>query len=165
MSNKGFIKGGKFGATNSVSEKNLGSPMGAETIVEVGIDPLARKRYTQLQESIVATQKNLSNMLPVLQATKQKISQGVALSKEQIVYFKQLVEMAKQKQEQLEVETKEMDEIQWVLDLETKASVQVTGEVLLGVRISISGAMLILNDSVKYCKFLKVNGDIKMMSL
>lgn len=52
LSKKGFITGGFVSATNAVNVKNLDSPMGADTIVEVGVNPTLKKRFQDLQKKL-----------------------------------------------------------------------------------------------------------------
>ena len=47
---RGFISGGHVSATSVVSGKILGSEMGTDTVIEVGISPVVKKRYKDLLE-------------------------------------------------------------------------------------------------------------------
>ena len=51
---KGFITGGRVSAANVIRVKTLGSPMGADTIVEVGADPSVKLRICLLYTSDAA---------------------------------------------------------------------------------------------------------------
>ena len=50
---RGIIAGGVVRATEKITCKILGSPMGADTAVEVGIEPLAKERYQFLQKDMI----------------------------------------------------------------------------------------------------------------
>lgn len=164
-SKRGFITGGRVYATHAVNVKHLGSAMGTDTIVEVGVDPEKKMRYQELQKSIVTVKKELDTMLPVLQANKEKIAKGARLLPEQIAGFKQLVEVAKAKQEQYLKEMAECEELKTLLEGNQDATVRVQGDVYAGTRIAISDVSLYVNETVSYCRFVKSQGDVKMTSL
>lgn len=165
LSNKGLISGGSVCATNAVHAKIIGSTMAADTIIEIGIDPSIKERYTKLHAMINENKKSLETINPVLQATSQKLVKGVKLTPDQIKYFKQLVETSKEKQQQIEDGTKEIMEIQEIMASKAKAEVTVTGEVYAGTQIIISDASMIVNQTMKYCRFIKSQGDVKMTSI
>lgn len=164
-SKRGFITGGRVCATHAVNVKHLGSAMGTDTIVEVGVDPEKKQRYADLQKSIVTIKKELDTMLPVLQANKEKIARGARFLPEQIAGFKQLVEVAKAKQEQFLKEMAECEELKIMLEGTQDATVKVFGDVYAGTRIAISDVSLYVNETVSYCRFVKSQGDVKMTSL
>ena len=49
---RGFIAGGIVRATEKISCKTLGSSMGADTVVEVGVTPEQKKRFQELQKEV-----------------------------------------------------------------------------------------------------------------
>ena len=113
---RGFITGGRVCAANCVKVKNLGSSMGADTVVEVGAPPEMKQRIAELQKQITENKKQIEVNHPVLVATAQKLAKGVQFKPEQMKYFQEMLQNEKQlKQEQAEM-IKEMDEIQTILD-------------------------------------------------
>lgn len=165
VSKKGFITGGHVSATQAVHAKNLGSPMGADTIIEIGVDPSIRNHYVQLQNSIRECKKTLELVRPVLAATAQKIQQGVKLTPEQCLYFKQLALTSKQKQEQLKADETELEDMDGLVKGDERAQVTVTGEVYSGTKIVISDVAIIVKDTMKYCRFIRSHGEVTMTSL
>ena len=47
----------------------------------------------------------------------------------------------------------------------SSASVDVTGEVFQGVVIAISDVSMIIKDTVRYCRFVKEKGDVRIAGL
>ena len=162
---KGFITGGRVCATNLIQVKTLGSPMGADTIVEVGADPGVKMRLQQLQKLVVENKKTIDSVHPVLSATAQKLSQGVKLKPDQIKYFQEMLQQEKQKKQEMEEALKEMEGLQQLLDESAAAKIEVTGEVFGGTRICIADVSMVVKNSMTYCKFVKSQGDVKMVSL
>ena len=81
---RGFITGGKVCAANLVQVKTLGSYMGADTLVEVGVDPNIKQRIQELQKAMTENKKEMDAMAPVLLGMAQKMTHGVNLKQEQL---------------------------------------------------------------------------------
>lgn len=162
---KGFITGGRVSAANLIQVKTLGSPMGADTIVEVGADPSVKIRIQQLQKQLVEDKKNIETIHPILSNLTQRISQGMKLRPDQAKNFQEMVARKKQIKESTEAALKELNELQETLSQYATARVEVSGEVFAGTRICIADVSMIVKNSMKYCKFVKAQGDVKMTSL
>lgn len=162
---RAFITGGVVSATESINVKTLGSPMGADTTVEIGINPEVKERFQELQRLIAETGKTLKTIQPVLIATSQKLSQGVKLSMDQLRYIKTLSETNKQKTEELRQYMKELEKTELLMKHGIRGQVVVNGEVYPGTRIVISDVSMVVKSNVKYCRFIKEQGDVKMVGM
>ena len=69
------------------------------------------------------------------------------------------------KKKEIEAGIKEMSSLQLMLEGSATAKVEVTGEVFGGTRICISDVSMVTKNSMKYCKFIKQQGDVKMVAL
>ncbi|MBR3306338.1 MAG: DUF342 domain-containing protein [Lachnospiraceae bacterium] len=165
MSRKGFITGGEVAATGRIRVRTLGSAMGADTRVTVGIDPRIMSRMGELNKEIQEAQKNLKTMLPVLDATKKKLAAGVKMGPDQIKQVQALAATVKKAQEVIEADTVELSGLKERMEEGSNASVDVTGEVYQGVIISISDVSMIIKDSVKYCRFVREKGNVRIAAL
>lgn len=162
---RGFITGGRVCATNTVTVKTLGSPMGADTIVEVGADPTIKMRIQDLQKEIAEATKVIKSVQPLLTATQQKLAKGIKLSPEQIQYMKSLIALNQAKTKEIENKTEEVDKIQDSLGSTTGAQVIVTGVVYPGTRICIGDLSMVVHNEMQYCRFIKADGDVKMTAI
>lgn len=162
---RGFITGGRVSATNSVTVKTLGSPMGADTIVEVGADPTVKMHIQDLQKEIAEASKVVKSVQPLLTATQQKLAKGIKLSPEQIQYMKSLIALSQVKAKEIEDKTEEVDKIQDSLGNTTGAQVIVTGVVFPGTRICIGDLSMVVHNEMQYCRFIKADGDVKMTAI
>lgn len=165
VSHKGYITGGEVSATKAIRVKNLGSPMGADTIVEIGVDPAIKNRYEELMTSIRETKKLLESIRPVIAATGEKIKKGAQLKATQVLYFKKLAQTSKEKQEQLVQEEAELESLNALMHASTKAEVVVSGKVFPGTKIVISDVSTIVKEPLQYCRFVRQGGDVKMISI
>lgn len=159
---RGFITGGRVSATAAINVKTLGSEMGADTIVEVGVDPKIKERISQLQKQIIEDTKTLQTIQPVLVSTKQKLAQGAKLSAEQIQYVQTLAATNQQKTQAIDEANQEIVTLQKQLGDLTDAVVRVKGEVYPGTRICIGDVSMIVQKTTHYCRFVRERGDVKM---
>jgi uncharacterized protein len=162
---KGFITGGTVCASNMISAKIIGSSMGTDTFIEVGVDPTIKERINVLIKNISDAKKVIASMQPVLTAMGQKIAAGEKLQYEQAQYVQKLVETCKAQQAQLKSDESELESIDGFMDKDTVAQVNVQSEVYPGTKITISDVSLYVKESYKHCKFVKRGGDVKMIGL
>lgn len=162
---RGFITGGKVSAMNLIHVKTLGSQMGADTIVEVGVDPTIKLRMKELQKLIVEQKKAIEASHPILTATMQKLQNGVKLKPEQIQHFQKMLKEENAKKQELEDALQEMEQLQERLNEESAAKVEVTGEVFPGTKICIGDVSMVVKNPMSHCKFVKAEGDVKMKGI
>ena len=162
---RGFITGGKVCATSLIQVKTLGSPMGTDTVVEVGMDPLKKARLQELQKQVTESSRMIAQIQPVLAALSKKMAQGVKLRPDQLKGFQEMVQQEKQLKEIVANNNEELTGLQSVLQESSGAKVEVSGEVYAGTKICISDVSLVVKESMRHCKFKKEQGDVKMSAL
>ncbi len=162
---KASITGGTVIATNLISTKNLGTPMGTTTNIVVGIDPAVSERSAQLKKELEEAKKNLEKVLPVLESTKKKLLVGSVAQKDQMKYMSQLIETARHLQQVVESRGQELEECKKQLEQGADAKVEVSGEMYPGVVITISDVSKTIRDSIKFCSLRKRDGEVKVESL
>lgn len=162
---KGFITGGRVSAASLVKVKTLGSPMGADTIIEVGVDPRVKDRIQQIQKEMTEYKKEQEQIHPVLAAMKQKLVQGVKLKPEQLKNLQAMLQRDKLIAEEMDKNTQELSMLQERLAEYSSAKVEVSGDVYAGTKICISDVSMVVKNSMSYCRFIKENGDVKMTAL
>lgn len=162
---KGLISGATVCATNLIAAKTLGSQMGADTLLELGVNPAVKVRYQELQEQIANNQKSIKQLQPVLLASNQKLAAGVKMSKDQLKYIQEMAIAFKQLQQKIESDMKEYEEIDDLLCHETAAKVEVRDVAYAGTKIAFNDVSMTLKQDYKYCKFMKSGGDVRMMAL
>ena len=93
---KGFISGCKIAATNLVEAKTLGSHLGTNTVIEVGVIPDRKDRLNKVRKSIGELTKKIHDIDPVIVMYSQKYKQGVSISMDQMNYLKNLIQAREQ---------------------------------------------------------------------
>lgn len=159
---KGIIAGGCARATERVSCKTLGSPMGSDTQVEVGVDPETKIRYQQLQKESTQVTANLKNIQPILLSATQKLRRGETYPPEQLQYIQTLAITNKKQMERLREIQAELLQIDDQVQNQRQACVLVAGDVYEGTKITIGDASMVLKRPATYCRFIKEKGEIKV---
>lgn len=162
---RGFITGGKVSAASLIKVKTLGSAMGADTVVEVGVDPSVKLKVQDLRKEIVENRKEIEKTHPVVVAMTQKMAQGVALKPDQLKLLQEMIKKEKELEEKIDTDLREFNNLQEMLEECAFARVEVTGEVFAGTKICISDVSMVVKNSMTFCRFVKEQGDIKMSSL
>ncbi|MBQ7972751.1 MAG: DUF342 domain-containing protein [Lachnospiraceae bacterium] len=162
---RAMISGAHVSATNLVETKILGSQMGADTIIEVGIDPSVKIRHQDLMKEVDQIKKNLKQIEPVLVAMQQKMKQGQKLSPDKMKYVQSMATTYQQLSQRLKSDLTEYEELEAIMSSDTSGVVKVTDVVYAGTKIVMSDLSLIVKDDCKFCKFYRAQGDIKRTSL
>ena len=162
---RGFITGGKICATNGVEVKNLGSNMGADTVVEIGADPSVKKQVQDLQLEIQEGNKAIKMAYPVLQSASEKLAAGGSLPEDQYTYVRGVYQLYQMKREEVKKASKRLDELQCLLENTKNAAVKVSGDVYAGTRIVIGDVSMVVKEKLSYCRFVKDKGDVRMKAL
>ncbi len=161
---RGFITGGQVSATDLISVKTLGSPMGASTIIEVGVQPEIKNKFQELQKQVAENQKTLRSMKPIIDSYEQKQQNGIAIENDKLQYFMSLKQAYEQKSKEVEKNIDEIERIQDLIENKNNAQVAVSGEVYPGTKIVISEVSMVVQKQMQYCRFVKKYGDVKMIS-
>jgi len=161
---KGMISGGKVTAGGIVEVKNLGSEMANDTIIEVGASPLAKKEIMELRNTAAEKQKTVEQIKPVLSNLAMSVRNGAVLTNEQKAYAAKLMAVQKSTDEELARIMVRLAELEAVCDPDTPTEVKVKGTVYPGTRVCISEVSMAVKTATKYCKFVKLRGDVKITS-
>ena len=143
---RGFISGGKVAAKTLIDVKILGSDMGTDTVVEIGISPTAKRRHKELGELIDADTKSINRAIPIMEAARDKHAQGIELNPEQLDNIRNLSGVVREKMKQIHALQEELDTLTSLIQDEKKASVTVYDTVYPGTKIVISDVSKIIKE-------------------
>lgn len=161
---KGMLSGGRATAGGQVEVKTLGSEMATDTIVEVGVSPEIKRQVLELRNQLQEKQKTIAQIMPVLNNMAMKIKSGAALNDEQKVYVGKLMGVQKTTNEEIESISAKLMELEEICDVDRPVEVRVKGVAYPGSKVCISDVSMQVKTPAKYCKFVKVRGDVKIAS-
>lgn len=162
---RGFISGGHVAATSLIEGKIFGSEMGTDTVIEVGVSPVVKKRYKDLTDQEMDDMKIIERAVPILEAARDKYQAGKELSESQIENVRSLAEVVKEKRVTLAQIRSEIDELEMLMSEQKQAQVIVRRIVYPGTKIIISDVSKIVKESIQYCRFIRYQGDVKMVGI
>lgn len=157
---KGLITGGKVVAKSVINARNIGSPMGTSTIVEIGTDIESKKRLAELQKSVGEKSKTIPQMKKVLEDTTKKLKAGVRLTQDQLKNARMLQITLAESQAKIQEELKEIEKLDKLLKSEGVTQIILRGTMYQGVVVSISGATMTVKKEYSYCRLIKKDGDV-----
>ena len=162
---RGFIAGGRTCATNLIKAKTFGSTMGTSTVLEVGADPSVKVRYAELQKTVGDLSKMIDGLDPIIATYIQKRKQGVKLSTEQLQYLASIVKTKEQKLPELKKAKKEMEALAEIIDQQAHAQVVVQEKAYPGVKVVIGDVSMVVEKEQQYCRFVKQQGDVRVVGM
>lgn len=163
---KGFITGGSVHSMGTVSARVIGSTMGANTEIEVGVDPSIKERIHVLMQSTAENRKQLAQIEPVLVTITQKLQKGGTLTMEQQMYFNQLKTTYQTLKPQQKAEEDELAKLSEEMDnMNTDAIVKVSEFAYPGTTIKISDVSININSNAQHCRFVREGADIRIKPL
>ena len=162
---KGFITGGHVQAGNYISVKNLGADMGSSTVVEVGVNPVLKAQYLEIQREVAEIVNKIRGGQPVLLNFAEKKKRGARFSAEQLKYVAETDRMIKELTVELGRKNEELKTLQESMECKRDARVEVTGTVCAGTTIIIGELSVVLKTEYRYCRFENRDGEVKLLPL
>lgn len=162
---KGFITGGHVQASHQIEVKTLGAVMGTATIVEVGVNPTLKAEYMQLQKEVVEIVQDIKAAQPAIVNFAEKRARGVRFSEDQLKFVREKALLIESKKKELAEKNAMLQSLQEIFNPTKKACVKITGEVYPGTTIIIGDVSTTIQSSYKYCRFEKIEGEVKMAAL
>ncbi|MDE7476914.1 MAG: FapA family protein [Lachnospiraceae bacterium] len=162
---KGLITGGRVVAKGVVNAKNIGSAMGAATIIEVGIDSGSKKRLTELQRNVGERSKTISQMKKTMDDTNRKLKMGIKLTPNQLENARMLQVTLAETRDKIQEELKEIERLDKLLKNEGPSHINIRGTMYQGVAVCISGATMTVKNEYTYCRLIKKDADIASTNL
>ena len=162
---KGFITGGYVCATNLVEVKTLGSELGANTIVEIGINPETKRRYQYLENLLEEGTRFIDARQPIINAAMKKVMSGCKMDAKHVKHIQELSTEITLKKKEMETERKELEELLELMNVGSEAQIVVRDKAYPGTKIVISDVSKMIKTPVHYSRFVKMQGDVTVIGM
>ena len=162
---KGFITGGIVRAGNLVEANNIGSEMGGNTRIEVGVEPKIKERYIDLQKEIQQINKELEQIRPILKSFAEKMAKQEKIPAEKQNQVQLIAQSFREKQQVLQSKQTEYQEVRECMSLGTNARIRVHGTIYQGVWVGISDIGIFVKDNYSHSQVYKDKGDVVIRPL
>jgi len=158
---KGLINGGTIRAGHSIEAMYMGTDMGTFTVLEVGVEPELKQKYIDISKEVAKRGKEVEDTKLIIDNYAAKLKRGEVLPKDKMLYVQSLAADYKMQKDELEQMREEMRQLHLHMMESDRAYVAVTRTIFPGVTISISDLSYSVKDKQNYCKFKKVDGEIR----
>lgn len=159
---KGFISGGTIRSTTLISARNIGSNLGATTVLECGIDSVIVDEYHALDKELTDNFDELEKLVPIIQNLLKRLKLEGKLPPDKLLQLKR----SNADRERLLTRNDEIDkrmaELKEKIDAYVGGSVRAEGIIHPGCKIVISNAVYYVKTDTSFCRFTKENGDVKL---
>ena len=162
---KGFIAGGVIRAGGKVESHTMGSSMGANTRIEVGMAPEKKEQYNMLQRDIAAKNQKINKLTPIVQTYQKYIEEGRQLDEKNSLYLDKIMDELEQARQLLQNSREIFNMLHQELLNSQHAKVVVRRDIYPGVVIVISDVSVTVNEKRSFCQFTKSGGGIRVQTL
>ena len=158
---KGLLVGGTIRVGKEIKANVIGSHLATATNIEVGVDPGKRDRYKFLKKEVIIVEENFKKSEQAMAILKKMESAGLLTDDKR----EMLAKTFRSKliyQNQKEEYTKEIAELEELLQSEAQGLIKVDGEIYYGVKVSIGSCMMYIKDTLKHCTLYRDSADVRV---
>lgn len=162
---KGLLVGGSVRANVLIEAQSIGSNMGSNTKISVGIDAEVQDKIRKLAEELKTLQAEEYRTRQLVELMKAKQKQG-ALTKEHVAALPKTIQHYEELKEHIENINEEIMDASFNIDESIEnARIVVRDRIYPGVTISIAGEYTTVHEKTGFCKYIKKGGEVKRISL
>ena len=129
--------------------------MGADTIVEVGVDPGLKNKFQQYQKDVMDARSELDRIEGIISSAKKRLAAGTTILEEQAKFVAASIVKKGELVSEINPKEKQIEEMQDLLEGKRIAHITVTGEVYPGTKVCISEVSMVVKSICQYCRFVK----------
>jgi len=159
---KGFISGGSTRCSQMIEAKTVGSNMGTNTLLEVGVDPTVAEEFRRLEKQIPELEAEKESATQNIVLLAKKVKQGEQLPIDRLLLLKQSQKRVAEIDKQIEEIDKRLDELQDDMEMKENGMIRVSQTAYAGCKITISGAVYYVKTDISHARFVKDRGDVKV---
>ncbi len=159
---KGFISGGSTRCGQLIEAKTVGSNMGTNTFLEVGVDPTIAEEFRRLEKQVPELEAEKESAVQNIVLLAKKLKNGEQLPVDKLLLFKQSQKRVTEIDAQIEEIDKRLDELQDDMEMKENGMIRVSQTAYSGCKITISGAVYYVKSELSHARFVKDRGDVKI---
>ena len=160
---RGLIAGGSVRSTKKIEAKVLGSAMGTQTELEVGVDPNCVERYHEIEREMEELSEERDKILQTVEVLKKRFKAVGSLDLEKLEKLKTGKARMDEIDEVMDTLTEEYDELGQVLENSNgKGKIVVYDIAYSGVKLTIANVTNYLHSEVHHSTFVREGADIRV---
>ncbi|WP_192929648.1 FapA family protein [Alkaliphilus serpentinus] len=158
---KGLMVGGEIKAGDEIRAKTLGSHMGTQTKLEVGIDPEEKAKYDEVRHLIQETERNMDHLKKTIDLLSRAAKSNQLPKSKEEIFVKSIKtyeflkdKLQKLKEEELVLETK--------IQAMDRGKIHISGTIYPGVKVTILNSSRHINDELSHSTLFRKDGDVRI---
>jgi len=159
---RGLITGGELHSGTEITAKVLGSTMGTNTSLEVGIDPMYIEEYHRLEKEIPELEKELDTHDKVIVMYSKKLQKDGKLSEDKKQALKQASQKKKELDENIAQARERLDFLRDEMDKNNNGRIRVENIAYPGVKVVISNVQYYVKTEIQHGSLVRDGADIRV---
>jgi len=160
---RGYIVGGITRAAKVVNAKEIGSKVSTRTVVEVGVDPVARQKMIEIEDGLKGNHANFRKVHSGMKALLELKKRTGTLPPPKQELLTQLQTVAVKLQSRLQVAEAQLEELQQKMKEGEQGKVSAQNRVYAGTKITVRNASLQVDRDVQYSTFVYDAGEVRIV--
>jgi uncharacterized protein (DUF342 family) len=145
-----------------IEAKTVGSTMGTNTLIEVGVDPTVAEEFRRLEKQMPELEAEKVSMTQNIVLLAKKVKQGEQLPVDKLLFLKQAQKRVAEIEAQMDEIDKRLEELQDDMEMKANGMIRVSQTAYSGCKITISGAVYYVKTDISHARFVKDRGDVKV---
>ena len=159
---KGFISGSNVRSGKNIQAKTIGSTMGGDTVVEVGVNMALTEEQKTLENELNELNANMDRASKIILYISNKIKNREQLPPEKLEQFQQLSAQTKNMEKRAEEINERLNAIQQELDNSTGGYILVDDIIYPGCKVTVSNATTMIRKESKHCRLVRDGADVRV---
>ena len=157
---KGFVTGGELHSGTEIHVKTVGSTMGTNTVLEVGVDPKIVMQYHQLEKKITDADKEIYKLKQIIDLFQKKYNNQIPADK--LITYRVTKDTYDRYQVELEENKERYEALAGVINQNESGCIIVDKTIYSGCKIVISNVVYYVREEMFCKRFVKDDVDIKV---
>lgn len=159
---RGFITGGEIRSGTMIMAKTVGSVMGTNTLLEVGIDPAMLEEYRRNDKQISEIEKEQEKINQTLVLFARKIKAGEKLPTDKIVSIRTITGVKESNTKKLKELEHTQEKLRAIIDNNDRGCVKIGSTIYPGCKVVISNVVYFVRTEMARCTLVREEADIRV---
>ncbi len=159
---KGFITGSTVRSGKNIQAKTIGSTMGTDTSVEVGVNMALTEEQKRLEAEQAELSDSINKAAKVIAFISNKIKNREQLPPEKLEQFQSLSAKTKEMEKRIEEINNRINEIIQELENSTGGYILVDDVIYPGCRVTVSNVTTMIRKETKHCRLVRDGADVRV---
>ena len=162
---KGIILGGRIQAAKAIKANIVGGSMSTATTLEVGVDPVLKSQLENVQTAIEEKNKTLNAAQVIFNNYKERQKKGFQYNDNQLRYIKSVAALIQEKTRELDCLNERRENLQEMMETREGSEIVINDQLYPNTTLIIGSASRLIQADYRHCRFIKEEGEVRMVNL